>query len=116
MDGTVDSLLLPVLPLLGPVVTGAILLLPRYPFLDLLAAEEQHLAGLVVGNAGAIDPAADEVHLRIPGNHGPHFENVDPVLSGAEGAVQDGLRLQCEPVVDGLQLLDDPAQDFGKST
>ena len=64
VDGTVDSLLLPVLPLLGPVVAGAVLLLPRDPFLDLLAVEEQHLAGLVVGNAGAIDPAADEVHLH----------------------------------------------------
>ena len=74
-----DLLLLPVLPLLGPLVAGAVLLLPRYPFLDLLAAEEQHFAGLVVGNAGAIDPAADEVHLRIPGNHGPHFVNIDPV-------------------------------------
>lgn len=67
------SLLLPVLPFLGPVIADAIPLRPLHPGLNLLAAEEHGLAGLVVGNAVEIEPAADCLQLGRTRNQPTQF-------------------------------------------
>lgn len=58
------------------------------------------------------EPAAYEFNLRVIWNHPPEFIDVNPILLRADGAVQEGLGLQCEPAVDEFQFLDDSGQDF----
>ena len=60
-----------VLSLLRPEVAKAIPLRPLYPGLNLLTAEEGSPAGLVVGDAVEVEPAADEFNLRVARNHSP---------------------------------------------
>lgn len=105
------SLILPVLPLLGPEIPVAIPLRPLNPGLNLLTAEESGLTILVVRDAVEIEPTADEFYLRVTRNHPPQFVDVNPILLRAEGAVQDRFRLECKPLVDDLQLPD----DFGEN-
>ena len=81
------SFIVLILPLLRPEVAKTIPLRPLYPGLDLLTAEEGSPAGLVVGDAVEVEPAADEFNLRVAGNHPPEFVDVNPVLLRADGAV-----------------------------
>lgn len=80
-------IVLSVLPLLRPEIPVAIPLRPLDPGLNLLTAEEGSPAGLVVGDAVEVEPAADEFDLRVTGNHPPEFIDVNPFLLWADGAV-----------------------------
>ena len=100
-----------IFPLLGPEVAKSILLRPLYPGLYLLTAEEGSPAGLVVGDAVEVEPAADEFNLWFTRNHLPLFVDFNLIFLRAEGAVQDRCDLEGKPAVDGLQLLDDAGQN-----
>ena len=76
-----------ILPFLRPEIAKSIPLRPLYPGLDLLTAEKGSPAGLVVGDAVEVEPAADEFNLRVAGNHPPEFIDVNPILLQADGAV-----------------------------
>ena len=81
------SFIVLILPLLRPEVAKSIPLRPLYPVLNLLAAEDGSPAGFVVGNAVEVEPAADELNLRVTGNHPPEFIDVNPILLRADSAV-----------------------------
>ena len=76
-----------ILSFLRPEVAKAIPLRPLDPGLNLLTAEEGSPAGLVVGDAVEVEPAADEFNLRVTGNHPPEFIDVNPILLRADSAV-----------------------------
>jgi len=106
------SILFLVLPLLRPEIPVAIPLRPLDPCLNLLAAEESRLTRFVVRDAVEIQPAADELNLRVTRDHPPQFVDINPILLRAEGAVQDRLSLECKPLVDDLQLPDDSGENL----
>jgi len=81
------SFIVLILPLLRPEVAKTIPLRPLYPGLDLLTAEEGSPAGLVVGDAVEVEPAADEFNLRVTRDHPSQFVDVNPVLLCVDGRI-----------------------------
>ena len=87
--------LLHIFPLLRPEIPVPIPLRPFDPGFNLLTVEESGLTRFVVRDAVEIQPATDELKLRVTRNHPLQFVDVNPILLRAESAVQDRLSLEC---------------------